>query len=392
MSKKSPNKGDRISVAHILTRLDMGGAQFNTLYTVANLNREQFNATLVAGPGGTMEGVPNDVEITFMSHLRREISPLHDIMAVFQIAAYLKRTRPDIVHTHSSKAGIIGRIAARIAGIPVIVHTAHGFGFNPYQNTVVRGFYVFLERLCARISSALIFVSKSNMDYASSCGIGRKDQYNLIRSGIRLSEYPAKADRKEILRSLGIPDNTDGKENVIVFSIGNSKPQKNPADFIMAAAEMCGTRPNLYFIFAGGGEELPKFQKMAEDLNVGGQCRLIGWRRDTARIMSVCDIYAMTSLWEGLPRSLVEAFASGKPAVCYRADGVADILKDGVNGYSTEKKDLPDFVEKLSRLVDDSELRRRLAKGAKETDLAEFDIDYMVRQQEELYKSLVVRS
>ena len=131
------------------------------------------------------------------------------------------------------------------------------------------------------------------------------------------------------------------------------------------------------------------FRKMAAGLGLGSHCQLIGWRKDTAQLLSACDIYAMTSLWEGLPRSLVEAFASGKPAVCYRADGVSDILKDGVNGFSVEKKDLLDFIVKLSAAIDNADLRARLAEGAKSTDLREFDIDCMVRQQEKLYSGLI---
>ena len=165
----------KIRIVHIVTRLDFGGAQFNTLYTAANLDRSAFEVHLLAGPGGTMDkDIPmshgsvlhKDIDISIIPELRREISPFYDIKAVFSIAAKLRQIRPDIVHTHSSKAGILGRMAARIAGVPIIVHTFHGFGFHPYQNAFTRNMYVLLEKFCAAFSSALIFVSKSNMDYA----------------------------------------------------------------------------------------------------------------------------------------------------------------------------------------------------------------------------------
>ena len=154
------------------------------------------------------------------------------------------------------------------------------------------------------------------------------------------------------------------------------------------AAELPVDRGDLLGADAGGGEELPKFKAMAKDLGIEKKCLLPGWRADSAEILAVSDIYAMTSLWEGLPRSLVEAFASGLPAVCYRADGVTDILKDGVNGYSMEKKDISSYIEKLGKLIDDVSLRKKLAEGAKDTELSEFDIDFMVLQQEKLYLGL----
>ena len=373
----------KIKAVHIVTRLDFGGAQFNTMYTASHLNPRLFDITLLAGPGGTMEKLPNGIKAEIVPELRRSINPYYDLKALFALARRLKEIKPDIIHTHSSKAGILGRLAAKMAGVPFIIHTFHGFGFHPYQNPAVRNLYVMLEKYCASFSSALIFVSKSNMEYASSLGIGKKEQYALIRSGIKLSAYPAKADKEKILKSLGIEGNP-----LIVFSIGNSKPQKNPGDFIKAAAELLRNRNNLVFVFAGGGDELPKFKAMAKDLGIEKKCLLPGWRADSAEILAVSDIYAMTSLWEGLPRSLVEAFASGLPAVCYRADGVTDILKDGVNGYSMEKKDISSYIEKLGKLIDDVSLRKKLAEGAKDTELSEFDIDFMVLQQEKLYLGL----
>jgi len=383
----------KYKIAHIVTRLDFGGAQFNTLYTASHLDPARFDVSLLAGPGGTMENIPEDIAVNVIPELRRSINPFYDLKALFALASRLKDIKPDLVHTHSSKAGILGRIAARMAGVPFIVHTFHGFGFHPYQNPAVRNLYVMLEKYCATFSSALVFVSKSNMEYARSLGIGSSDRYNLIRSGIKLSRYPANADRRKILESLGADSrftvNAEAASKaIVVSSIGNSKPQKNPADFIHAAAELVKKRPDLLFVFAGGGNELERFRKMVRDLGIEKQFLLPGWRSDSAEILSVSDIYAMTSLWEGLPRSLVEAFASGLPAVCYRADGVTDILADGVNGFSTEKKDIAGFTEKLGKVIDDPALRRKLASGAAETDLAEFDIDFMVRRQEELYLRL----
>lgn len=372
-----------LKAAHIITRLDFGGAQGNTLHTARTLDKSRFEASIVCGHRGDLEHRVSDKHIRYAEHLVRQISPLKDIRAFFELLRILKELKPDIVHTHSSKAGILGRLAAAAAGVPVIVHTFHGFGFHPLQSAPVRGLYVLLEKICARFSDALIFVSRSNMETARALGIGAPARYHLIRSGVALAAYPAKADREAKRSVLGL----DGTHTV-VFSIGNTKPQKNPDHFIEAARRLAPRFPSARFVFAGGGAELKKYQDKVRELRLEKACLFIGWREDTAELLAASDIFALTSLWEGLPRALVEALRTGLPAVCYAADGVTDILKSGANGYCVPRGDLDAFCDSLSALLGDGALRARLAAGAAATDLAEFDIDFMVRQQEELYERL----
>lgn len=372
-----------IKVAHIITRLDFGGAQGNTLYTAAHLDRSRFAVTLLAGPGGALDARAEAAITQFVPELRREINPFYDLLALHALYRRLKALSPGIVHTHSSKAGILGRLAAAAAGVPVIMHTFHGFGFHPGQNFLVRNLYITLERFCARFCARLIFVSKDNMATARALGIGRPEQYELIRSGVKLSGYPAKVTRGDIRAALGLPPGA-----LVVASLGNAKPQKNPGHFLAAAARLLPSRPGVRFVFVGGGEDLEKLRAGAAALGLKDKCIFTGWREDSAEILAAADIFAMTSLWEGLPRSLVEALKTGLPSVCYRADGVADILKDGVNGYAVDKNDLGGFCEKLASVLDDAGLRASLAAGARATDLAEFDIDLMVRRQEELCAAL----
>jgi len=362
-----------IKVAHIITRLDFGGAQGNTLYTAAHLDRTRFAVTLLTGPGGALDAKADAAVTQFVPELRREINPVYDLLAVPALYRRLKALSPDIVHTHSSKAGIVGRLAAVAAGVPVILHTFHGFGFHHGQNFLVRNFYITLEKFCARFCARLIFVSRDNMETARTLGIGRPEQYELIRSGVKLSGYPAGISREQKRAALGLPPDA-----LVVVSLGNAKPQKNPGHFLAAAARLLPSRPGVRFIFVGGGEDLERLRAGAGTLGLADKCIFTGWRDDSAEILAAADIFAMTSLWEGLPRSLVEALKTGLPSVCYRADGVADILKDGVNGY----------CEQLSAVLDDRELRKRLAGGAAATDLGEFDIDLMVKRQEELCAAL----
>lgn len=371
-------------VVHLITRLDFGGAQGNTLYTARSLDRARFEVTLVAGRGGALQEQADASRTVFAENLVREISPLRDLAALFELRSLFRRLRPDVLHTHSSKAGILGRLAAALAGVPVVVHTFHGFGFHPLQHFLVRGLYVLLEKFCARLSDALVFVSRSNMDTARAAGIGDPARYRLIRSGIKLSRYPARPDRAALRASLGL-----SPSDLVVLSIGNAKPQKNPGHFLEAAARLAPRHPSARFVFVGGGEALGALRAEAAARGLEKVCLFPGWRDDAPELLAAADVFALVSLWEGLPRSLVEAFATGLPAVCYSADGVSDILRDGANGFLVPAGDLDAWCAAMDRLLADPALRAKLAAGAAAADLKEFDIDYMVRQQEELYSSLL---
>jgi len=373
-----------VKVLHIITKLEFGGAQRNTIYTAAHLDKKLFDAKLIAGPGGALDGeVPPD-SITYVSRLVRRISPIDDFLAVLELRDIIRAAAPLIVHTHSSKAGILGRLAARLAGVPVIIHTFHGFGFHERQHPLLKRFFVLLEKLCSLFSDALIFVSNANMEYARDYGLCGKDECVLIRSGIQLGNYPARSDRAAKRRELGVPEDA-----VLIVNLGNLKPQKNPGHFITAARRLSGAHPNAVFMLVGGGENLEAARLEAAEAGLARRLLFPGWREDSAGILAAADIFALTSLWEGLPRSLVEAVKTGLPSVCYKTDGVADLLYDGVNGYAVDPGDLDAFCLRLKELIEQPALRSEMSARAAGTDLSEFDIDYMVRQQEALYLKLL---
>lgn len=369
-------------VLHIITKLEFGGAQANTLYTAANLDKGLFEAKAVSGPGGMLqERAPF---LIYAGNLGRAINPFKDLAALFELRGIIKKEKPAIVHTHSSKAGILGRLAARLAGVPVIVHTFHGFGFHERQNFLIKHLYIILEKFCAAFSDALVFVSRSNMEYARGYAVGGEGKYRLIRSGIKLKDYPAPVDRAAKRKELGIR-----ADAVLVASLGNLKPQKNPGHFIEAAQRLLGESRDAAFIYVGGGDALEAARSRIRVLGLEERCVFAGWRQDSAEILAAADIFTLTSLWEGLPRSLVEAMRTGLPPVCYRTDGVSDLIIDGENGFSPDPGDLETLIAKLRLLISDADLRSRMAVKAAAADLSDFDIDRMVRQQEALYLELL---
>lgn len=382
-----------IKVVHVITRLDFGGAQQNTIYTASHLDPARFDVLLLCGAGGELaakasqassEG-PNHFRIQVIDPLVHPVSPISDLRALRQLASLLRKEQPAVVHTHSSKAGILGRLAARLAGVPVAIHTYHGFGFHDRQAPWTRWFYASLEWLCCRLSNESIFVSEENRRYAAAQGLIPPGGGVLIRSGIKLADYPAPIESREKKRGqLGMR-----MHKPLVLSIGNLKPQKNPEGFLRAAALCLKEVPDASFAFIGDGELKTRLQSKVLSLGLTNKVFFLGWRRDAAELLAAADVFVLTSLWEGLPRSLVEAMKTGLPAVCYATDGVTDVLKDGVNGFVVEQNDEPALARRVVELLRDPEKARRLGAEAARTIGPEFDIDGMVRAQEALYLKLL---
>ncbi|MBI5239829.1 MAG: glycosyltransferase family 4 protein [Elusimicrobia bacterium] len=372
---------ERIKVVHIVTRLDLGGAQQNTLHTVRTLDAQRFEAVLLCGPGGVLDAEASPRRV-FVESLVREISPWRDLRAFLELRRLLLKEKPAVVHTHSSKAGILGRLAAWAAGVPVIVHTFHGFGFHEGQGLAVRWLYVLAERLAAAVSTALVFVSRENQRYAKGYGVGKPERYELIRSGVTLSDFPARCDAAEKKRSLGLEASAR-----LVLSVGNFKPQKNPEDFLAAARLVARARPDAAFVFVGDGPLRGKLEAEAGELKP--RFVMPGWRRDVAELLAAADVFVLTSLWEGLPRALVEAMKSGVVPVCYATDGVKDLVRSGENGILVPQRDAAALAQRVKDLLGDEALRRRLGAAAAASIGPEFDIDGMVRRQEELYLRLL---
>ena len=380
----------RRKVVHIVTRLDLGGAQQNTLYTVEHLDPRRFEAVLVCGPGGILDKEAKALErrdppvrVRFVDDLVREINPLRDLAALFELVQLIGQEAPDAVHTHSSKAGILGRLAARLAGVPEVIHTFHGFGFHARQRPAVRALTVAVERLAAGWTDRLVFVSNANMREAKELGLGDPAAYSLIRSGVNLGGLPAAVDRQAKRAELGAR-----LHQPFVVGVGNLKPQKNAEDFLRVAERVLARVPGACFAFVGDGPLRPRLEARIVARGLTGKVRLLGWRRDVPELLAAADLFLLTSLWEGLPRALVEAMKSGLPCACYAVDGVTDLLRDGETGVSAPAGDWEGLADAVAGLLSDEERRRRLGRAAAGSVGPEFDIDSMVREQESLLEEL----
>jgi glycosyltransferase involved in cell wall biosynthesis len=374
----------RARIVHAITRLELGGAQQNTLFCVAHHDRSRFDVGLIAGQGGALDDdarAIRDADIRIVPWLRHPIHPCRDLAAVVRLAAQFRQDRVHLVHTHSSKAGILGRWAARIARVPALVHTVHGWSFNDAQPPWVRRFYAALERAAGAFTDRIVVVCDADRRKGLSVGIGRDERYRLLRSGIDPSLYARPETPRERVRAgLGF-----GREHVVVGTLACLKPQKAPLDLVEAAAIAHARNPALRFIVAGDGELRPAVEARIRERGLVGIVLLLGWRRDVSDLLHAMDLFLLTSRFEGLPRAVLQAMAAGVAVVATAVDGTPEVVRDGETGALVPPGDPRAAAEKLLALAADPETRAGYARRAMESLTASFDVRVMVPRLEELY-------
>ncbi|OGF47433.1 MAG: hypothetical protein A2452_02825 [Candidatus Firestonebacteria bacterium RIFOXYC2_FULL_39_67] len=371
------------NVLHIITKLELGGAQQNTLYSVKTHNREKFNVFLIAGTEGVLVDDAKKIENLkkyFLPELKHELSLYYDLKCLFILKKIFKEEKIDIVHTHSSKAGILGRFAAKLAGVSVIIHTVHGFSFNDFQSFLKRSLYVFLERFAAKVTDKMIVVTKVDIEKGLKARVGKSSQYTVIRSGFDLSEFTTPRDLSSIRKEFNI-----GKDTKTVGMVACLKPQKNPADFVRIAALLKEKHPGAKYFIVGDGEKRAEVEKLIAENNLKNDIILTGWRKDVAEFIQLFNVVVLTSLWEGLPRVLPQAMCAKKPIVATAVDGSKEAVVDGVNGYLVTPKDYKTAAEKISVLLLDEKLRKKLGENGY-SRVGEWDQDRMIDAIESLYE------
>ncbi len=387
---------NELPVLHIITRLIVGGAQENTMLTADLLNPERYAVAVMSGPqtgpeGSLIEEVrERGVPLTIEPSLVREINPLKDVRALHALYRRIRRGRYILVHTHSGKAGILGRWAAWLAGLrgerPIIVHTVHGWSHHERQHPLARRSFVLLERLTASVTDKLIVVSPLNMEQGLADGIATADKYIAIRSGIDLERFrqpsrPPGAVRDE----LGIPDHAP-----VVGTVTRLSRQKAPLDFVTAAAAVAEARREVHFVIVGDGPLRGEVEAQIAAHGLTERVHLTGLRRDVPDLMHSFDVFALSSLWEGLPRVLPQAMAAGLPIAATAVDGTAEAVRHGVNGLLTPPGDPPALADALLNLLDDPDLARQMGAAGLEM-VNQFGAQKMVDDIEALYEALLKR-
>lgn len=377
-----------VRVLHPITRLIVGGAQENTLYTAERLDPARFDVTVVCGPQAGPEGSllqearDRGIALCVLPDLVRQVSPLRDLRALMALRRMLRTGGFTIVHTHSSKAGVLGRVAALLAGTPIVVHTVHGWSFHDHMPPLTRWTYILLERACARFTHALVAVAEGDVAKGLAAGIGVPGQYRVIRSAIPLAEFePDRADRVKVRAALGIPAGAP-----VIGNVGRFSTQKDPLAWIAVAARVAARNPDVRFLLVGDGPLRPQVEAALDAAGIRERTVLTGLRRDVPDLLAAMDIFLLTSQWEGLPRVLPQAMAMRLPVVATRADGSAEAVEDGVTGYLCAPGDTDALADRCLRLLQDPQRRDEMGAHGRERALSGFDLQGMLTAITDLYE------
>lgn len=381
-----------VPVLHIITRLIVGGAQEATILTSDILDKSHWAVDVLSGPQTGSEGSlieeirMRGVSLSIEPSLVREINPVKDLLALIRLTRFVKRGRYTIVHTHSGKAGILGRWAAWLAHTPINVHTVHGWGHQDRQHPMVRALYIILEKLTLPITDRLIAVSPLNIEKGLRDGIGRPEDYVVIRSGIELDRFGhLPVPRSETRVALDIPPDAP-----VVGTVTRFSPQKAPLDFVEAVDIIAQSVPEAWFVMVGDGPLRPQVEALAAKLGLTKRLILTGLRRDVPELMAEFDIFVLSSLWEGLPRVIPQAMATGLPIVATAIDGNVEAIEDGVNGLLVPPGQPEALAQAVIHLLRDPQMARRMGQAGR-TRADEFGARKMVDDITNLYEELLAR-
>jgi glycosyltransferase involved in cell wall biosynthesis len=380
-----------VRVVHVITRLIVGGAQENTVASVLGLRRRGWEATLVSGPPTPGEGTLQPAlaacpdGLTLLPSLVRPVHPWFDLRALRQLTRLFRRVQPDLVHTHSGKAGLLGRVAARRAGVPLIVHTVHGPSFGPFQGWWANTLFRFAERWAARCTTHFVTVAHSLTRQYLAAGIGRESQFTRILSGFALEPFLAARPDAALRRQLGL-----ASQDFVVGKIARLFKLKGHPDLIAAAPALARECPRLKFLLVGDGPWRSSLERQVRESGLAERFVFAGLVEPerVPALVGVMDALVHLSSREGLPRAVAQALAAARPVVVYDCDGANEVCLDGETGFLIRPGDREQFSRRVVELAHDPALCQRLGHRGQELVRAQFALETMVDELERLYRRL----
>jgi glycosyltransferase involved in cell wall biosynthesis len=374
-------------IVHVITRLIIGGAQENTLLSCEGQHDRGHDVTLITGPpigpeGSLMERAQRyGYRVEVAPDMLRSILPVRDFRTYRTLTKRLTELKPDVVHTHSSKAGILGRWAAHRAKVPAVVHTIHGLAFTASTSRMINSVYRMLERRTAPLTTKIVCVADAMAEQSLRAKIGRPEQYVTVYSGMETQPFlDPPVPRAEMRRRLGLSDG-----HVVVGTIARLFHLKGHEDLL--SRQLCDRHPNLRFLWVGDGLLRPALERRIADLGLRDRFILTGLLppERIPELAGAMDILVHPSRREGLARAIVQGQLAGAPAIAYDIDGNREGLIDERTGYIVPPFDVPKLLERLSTLVDDAGQRRLMGEAGRTFALGRFDAKVMVDALERVY-------
>jgi len=384
-----------INVLRVIARLNVGGPALHVAYLTAGLADRGYDTTLVAGTVGRGEesmafvADAKGVRVEVIDELHRKISPFRDARAIFRLAQLIRRERPTILHTHTAKAGAVGRIAALLAGParpPIVVHTFHGHVLRGYFNPVAsRGFRV-LEQVLARTTTTLVAVSPEVQDELVRLHVAPASKFTVVRLGIELDQRVGddQAARAETRRLLGV-----GDEPFIIGWVGRMTAVKRTDVVVRVLSKLVERGVDARLLLVGDGPDRDDLERDAHELGVIKRCLFLGYQEDVARLYNAIDALLLPSVNEGTPVSVIESLAARRPAVATKVGGTPDVIRDGVDGFLVDPADGEALAERLAELASDPQLRARMGAAGRERVLERYAVDRLVDDIDRLYRRLL---
>ncbi len=378
-----PDSGERLRVLRLISRMNVGGPAWQVAALTERLDPERYVTRLVTGQIGAGEAdylslrAPN-LAVRMVPSLGRSVNGAHDAHALTAIISEIRQFQPHIVHTHTAKAGLLGRIAARICRVPATVHTFHGHLLHGYFSPHVTGVLRLQERHLARTTTRLVAVGERVRTELVEAGIGTLEQYAVIPPGVALGRLPPKALAR---RSLGLP-----ASGPLALFVGRMTAVKRPERFVQVAALLHRYHPNATFAMVGDGPLLAVVRETAVRLR--SPISLLGWRSDVETLYSAADVVVLTSDNEGMPVSLIEASMAGRPCVTTDVGSAAEVVLDGDTGFVTST-DTSDIAAAVGRLLSEAEIRERMGAAAGRHARACFHVSRLVSDTQDLYDDVV---
>lgn len=377
-------------ILHVITRLDPGGSTINTLETVARLDRSRYEVELVSGftrdPSKEAAGfvARHRISCRYVNSLRRDVHLWRDLCAFIILVGIMRRGKYDMVHTHSSKAGILGRWAARMAGVKCIVHTPHGHVFYGYFSSRATRFFAGLESVTARITDKLVALTARGIEEHLTFGVGTRAQWTAIPSGIDLGKFSYDAQEGlRVRQSLGI-----AADALVFVTVARLDPVKGHIFLLKAMAGITSLYPSARLIIVGDGSERKILEEALQDLGLTEHVFLVGNKRNVPAFLSAGDVFLLGSLNEGMGRAAVEAMASGLPLIVSRVGGLTELIEDGKEGFLVEPGNSRAFAASMRTLAADKTLRKTMSDQAMLKADRKFSIRTMIRSIETLYEEI----
>ncbi len=383
-------------ITHVITRLIVGGAQENTIASVLGLRKiPGLEVDLISGPTtgpeGSLESESKSTPgaLTIVPNLVRPVHPLNDLFALRELRKIFRERKPNLVHTHSGKAGVLGRLAAARAGVPVIVHTIHGPSFGPFQGNFANWLFRAAELRAARVTTHFVTVADAMRDQYLTSGIGRPEQYTRIFSGFPLEPFLGAKNDAQLRTRYGLKS-----DDIVIGKIARLFKLKGHESLFAIAPQLVKACPQIKFLLVGDGEWRGRFEQLARASGLQKHFIFAGLvpPREIPPLLGIMDILVHLSEREGLPRALPQALAAGRPVVAFDCDGAREVCRDGETGFLIRLGHLHGLSERLLLLARDAELRTRLASQGREFVRAHFAVEHMVQQIHQLYRQLAAET